>query len=87
MGLLELPCIQDYWCTNETISTPWFGSIMPRDRFFKITRYLHLSDSLLQPKSGQVEYDPLYKVRAMIDQLSLCFLGITSQAVNYQLMR
>ena len=75
MGLLKLPRIQDYWCTNEIISTPWFGSIMPRDQFFKIMRYLHLSNSSSQPKSGQVGYDPLYKVRAMIDQLSAVFPG------------
>jgi len=73
MGLLKLPRIQDYWCTNEIISTPWFGAIMPRDRFFKIMHFLHLSDSSSQPKSGQTGYDPLYKVRNLIDHLSAVF--------------
>ena len=75
MGLLKLPCIQDCWCTNEILSAPWFGSITPRDRFLKIMRYLYLSNSSSQPKSGQVGYDLLYEVRAMINQLSAVFPG------------
>ena len=38
-------------------------------------RCLHLSDSSSQLKSGQVGYDPLYKVRALINQLSAVFPG------------
>ena len=34
MGLLRLPQVRDYWATDEILSTPWFPSIMPRDRFF-----------------------------------------------------
>ena len=69
MGLLKLPRIQEYWCTNAIISTPWFGSIMPRDRFFKIMHYLHLSDYSSQTKAGETGYNPLYKV----DHLSAVF--------------
>jgi len=54
MGLLKLPHTQDYWCTNEIISTPWFG----------------------------------LQIRTLIDHLSAVFpVCITSQAVNYQLMK
>ena len=73
MGLLKLPQVKDYWCTNDIISTPWFASIMPRDRFFKIMRYLHLADSSLQKKIGQPGYDALYKIRPLIDHLSAVF--------------
>lgn len=45
MGMLRLPQIRDYWATDEVLSTPWFPSIMPRDRFFQIMRFLHLVDS------------------------------------------
>lgn len=39
MGMLRLPQIRDYWATVEVLSTPWFPSIMPRDRFFQIMRF------------------------------------------------
>ena len=45
MGLLCLPQIKDYWSTSEVLATPWFSSIMGRDRFLAILRYLHLADS------------------------------------------
>ena len=73
MGLLKLPQIKDYWCTNEIILTPWFPAIMPRDRFFTIMRYLHLVDSSQQKKVGEAGYDPLFKVRPLLDHLSAVF--------------
>ena len=47
---------------------PWFPAIMSRDRFYKISRYLHLVDSTKQKKKGETGYDPLYKVRPLIDK-------------------
>ena len=69
MGLLHLPQVRDYWSTNEILATPWFPSIMSRDRFFKILRYLHLVDSSKQKKRGEEGYDILFKVRPLIDHL------------------
>lgn len=73
MGLLRLPELRDYWCRNEIIATPWFASIMSRDRFLLILRYLHLNDSSQQKKPGEVGHDPLYKVRPLLDHLSAVF--------------
>ena len=73
MGLLHLPQVRDYWSTNEILATPWFPSIMSRDRFFKILRYLHLVDSSKQKKRGEEGYDILYKVRPLIDHLGAVF--------------
>ena len=42
MGLLRLPQVRDYWSTSEILSTPWFSTIMSRDRLFAIMKYLHL---------------------------------------------
>lgn len=69
MGMLRLPQIRDYWATDDILSTPWFPAIMSRDRFFQILRYLHLVDSSLQRKKGEEGYDPLFKVRPLIDHL------------------
>lgn len=73
MGMLKLPEIKDYWCTNVILSTPWFSSIMPRDRFFTILRCLHLVDSSQQKKAGEPGFDALYKVRPLIDHFSAVF--------------
>ena len=50
MGILRLPQVRDYWTTSEVLSTPWFPTIMSRDRFFTILRFLHLVDSTKQKK-------------------------------------
>ena len=68
MGILRLPSIADYW-TTEVLSTP---SVMPRDRFYAITRHFHLVDSTKQAKKKEIGYDPLFKVRPVIDQISDC---------------
>ena len=73
MGMLRLPQVRDYWATSGILDTPWFASIMPRDRFFAILRYLHLVDSSLQKKKGEDGYDALFKVRPLIDHLSAVF--------------
>ena len=73
MGLLKLPQVRDYWSTNEVLATPWFPAIMARDRFFSILRYFHLADSTLQKQKGEIGYDPLYKVRLLLDHLTAVF--------------
>ena len=70
MGLLRLPQIQDYWSKSKVLSTPFFPSIMSRDRFQTILRYLHVNDSSLQKKSGEEGYDCLYKIRPLLDHLA-----------------
>ena len=46
---------------------------MPRDRFVTIMCYLHLVDSSLQKKTGEVGYDHLFKVRSLLDHLAAVF--------------
>ena len=73
MGMLHLLQVRDYWSTGEILATPWFPSIMSRDRFFKILRYLHLVDSAKQKKKGEEGYDILYKVCPLIDYFAAVF--------------
>lgn len=74
MGLLRLPQVSNYWSKVEIFETPWFPAIMSRDRFFFLLRYLSLVDSTGQKKKGEQGYDPLFKVRPIIDHLSGVFL-------------
>ena len=42
MGIVKLPKIKDYWESKGIFHMPWFASIMSRDCFEEIYRYLHL---------------------------------------------
>jgi len=46
---------------------------MARDHFNSILRYLHLADSKSQKQKGDTGYDPLFKVRFLIDHLSAVY--------------
>ena len=73
MGLLKLPQIRDYWSKEQVLATPWLPAIMSRDRYFQILQYFHLVDSSLQKKKGETGYDPLLKVRPLLDHLVAVF--------------
>ena len=40
---------------------------MPRERFEALNRYLHLNDTEQMPGRDDPVYDPLYKIRPLID--------------------
>ena len=42
--------VRDYWSTSTIFSLLWFLAITSRDRFFKISSYLHLVDAIKQEK-------------------------------------
>lgn len=42
MGLIRKPTIKDYWSKSAELATPFFRSIMSRDRFINILRYVHI---------------------------------------------
>lgn len=73
MGMLRLPRVKDYWSTSNVLSTPWFRSIMSRDRFLEILQYIHPVDSSQQKKKGEGGFDPLFKIRSVVDHLNAVF--------------
>ena len=70
MGIVNLPNIRDFWSMEPIIQHRWFGSIMCHDRFKQILRYFHCADQSGYIPRGEEGYDPLYKVRPIIDILS-----------------
>ena len=60
---------------------------MPRDRFLTIMHYLHLVDSSLQKKTGEVGYDTLSKYALSWTIWLLYFQGITNLCEKYQSMK
>ena len=73
MGICRLPTIEMYWSANHPLITPGISNTMPRIRFEQILRFLHLNDNAQQVSHGQPGYDPLFKVRPLLDLLSRRF--------------
>ena len=69
MGLINFPSIEDCWVTSWPFATFTFSSIMSRDRFSLLLRFLHLNDSTKYIPKGEPGYDPLYKLRPFVDPL------------------
>lgn len=69
MGIVNLPNVRDFWSTEPILQHQWFGSIMSRDRFKQILRYFDCADQSGYIPRGQDGYDPLYKIRDVIDIL------------------
>lgn len=73
MGIKQLPQVSHYWSKEWVLGVPSFASVMTRDRFFVILRYLHFSDNSKMPARGQPGFDKLYKVRPLLLSLKTRF--------------
>ncbi|CAC5402527.1 unnamed protein product [Mytilus coruscus] len=70
MGIDVKQDIKSYWST-DCLETPYFATVLARDRFMQIMRYLHFTDPHQQvPQSGEANYDGTYKVRYIMDALN-----------------
>ena len=67
MGILRLPRLELYWTNQYPLIYTKVREVMTKDRFLAILRALHLNDSSLQVSIGQPGYDPLFKVRKLLD--------------------
>ena len=68
-GVKQMPRIHHYWSPDPRFGDPYISSIMPKTRFLKINQYLHLRDTTNTPARNDPNYDPLFKVRPLIDLL------------------
>ncbi|XP_062611305.1 piggyBac transposable element-derived protein 5-like [Saccostrea cucullata] len=48
MGLVVQLDISEYWTISEVNTTPFFPSLMPRDRFWLLMCFFHLADNSAQ---------------------------------------
>ena len=64
MGIIKKPSWAEYWSVDAALETPYFRSIMPRNRFQLIWRFLHFSDN--RDVDGN---DKLHKIRPFLDLL------------------
>lgn len=64
MGLVKLPAIRDYWRSDNLYSVPLAKTIMPRNKFELILKFIHFSDNE-DLENGQ---DRLYKLRNVMNK-------------------
>ena len=69
MGLVQQRNLTDYWCQDDVISTPFFRSVMSRNRFKLILQFLHLNNNELSLPRDNDEHDKLFKIRPFYDAL------------------
>ena len=74
MGIDQKPEISSYWSTDEYLGNEGVKKVFPRERFEVLNRYLHLNNSEGMPGRDQPGYDPLYKVRPLIQLCRRTFL-------------
>lgn len=73
MGVNPLPVTELYWSTHPLFQNDFPSSVMPRIRFQQLMQFLHLNDNSTAKPSGQPGYDPLHKVRPVLDNfMSRC---------------
>ena len=67
MGIARLPQLELYWSTKHELIRQHIADVTPLVRFQQIMRFLHLNDTEHQIGAKQPGYDPLYKVRKLLD--------------------
>ena len=81
MAIVKKPSLQSYWTRDASIETPFFRSVMPRNRFVTISRYLHFVD-----KKDESKLDRSQKMRPVYDWLTKIFWRCTYFTKTFQLM-
>ena len=62
MGLIVQLDLSEYWTTSEVNETPFFKTLMSRDRFWLLMSFFHLANNEDMIKRGQPGHDPLFKL-------------------------
>jgi len=77
MSVLHKSSLRDYWSSRPIIHTPYAASVgMSRDRFLAILTMFRLNNNDEKAARGQPGYDPLFKIRLVIDTLTNKFQDV-----------
>ena len=77
MSLLRKSSLRDYWTSRPIIHTQYASSVgMSRDRFLALLTMFHLNNNDAKAARGQPAYDPLFKIRPVIDTLITKFQDV-----------
>jgi hypothetical protein len=70
MGHYQRDVLKDYWSTPEWYFMAFYGKTMKRDRLSHILRFLYFNDIKNEPDKTDKDFDQLWNMRAIFDQLS-----------------
>lgn len=60
MGVIPLPSLDEYWSIDPIMAHAWFPTVMSRNRFRQILRYLHVADNSKALDRNDPNYDELW---------------------------
>lgn len=67
MRMCSKPQVTDYWALSDIDKTPGFREVMSRNRYQLISSFLHFCNNEERVARGQPGYDPLFKIRPLLD--------------------
>ena len=73
MGIVNLPTLQQYWSRRWPFQSMTFFSIMSRDQFLLLLKFLHLNNNRRMIPKGQPGHDKIFKIRPFVDSLLKTF--------------
>ena len=65
--------LTDYWSILDQLYTPFYGTMMNRDRYLHILRYLHFTDNRNEPDRTDENFDRPWKIRDLSEILNATF--------------
>ena len=68
-GIKQLPAIRLHWSNDPLIGVLAVQKVMSRNRFDKLSKYFHLNNNANRLPHEDVNYDKLFKVRALLDRV------------------
>ena len=82
MGHCVRDKLTDYWATVDQLYTPFYGTMMKRDRYLHILRYLHFTDTRNEPDRTDENFDRLWKIRDLFEMLNHTFSKFYNPSEN-----
>jgi hypothetical protein len=73
MGHFVRDKLTDYWATVDQLYTPFYDTMMKRDRYIHIIRYLHFTDTRNEPDRIDENFNRLWKIRDLFEMLNHTF--------------
>ena len=73
MSIVNLPTTKMYWLQNPLFGSFTASDVMTRNRFDKITEYIHVNDRSTMPAKDSQNFDKLYLIRPLLSRVNnLC---------------
>ncbi|GFS16913.1 PiggyBac transposable element-derived protein 4-like [Elysia marginata] len=72
-GIKQQPRLWMYWSEYKRFYDSWVAGLMTINRFKNLSRYFHCRDTSRTPGRESPNYDPLFKVRNVVDAVQETF--------------